>query len=184
MATSGTRALPSRRALRARHSRTPDSKQYPTILAPYLWPDSISALRSSTVGLVLSTTTGNSARNAASTSSLCLLLRFLLLRKRSLLTCSWVAANRSRKNVLFPEACRPTRMTNSTFIATYMVACKMSVISLVCAWQKKPRPDLLTVPLRGRTTHPAMSYRDGLRVGRHHRTQLSGCRRMAADPAG
>src|SRR3712207_5021630 len=113
MATSGTRALPTRRLLRATHPRTVASKWYPTILAPSSRPSRIKGRRSSTVGVVLSTTTGVSALNAASISCVCLLFRFLLLRRRSLLTCSWVAANRSRKNVLFPEACKPTKITSS-----------------------------------------------------------------------
>src|SRR5215218_4348355 len=69
--------------------------------------------RSSTVGFVLSTTTEDPAPSAASINCACLLFRFLLLGKRSLLTSSCVAANRSRKNVLFPEACKPMKITSS-----------------------------------------------------------------------
>src|SRR5215218_5609528 len=65
--------------------------------------------------VVLSTTTEESLPSALSISCACLLFRSLLLRNRSLLTCSWVAANRSRKNVLFPEACKPTKITSSIF---------------------------------------------------------------------
>ncbi len=61
----------------------------------------------------MSTTTGEPAESASSTSCACLLFRFLLLGKRSLLTCSWVEAKRSRKKVLFPEACKPTKIASS-----------------------------------------------------------------------
>src|SRR5918997_5229806 len=125
MATSGTRPLPARSRLRSTHWRTVESKKYPTILAPYRRPDSMRIRRSSTVGFVLSTTTGEPSFREASISCACLLLGFLLLRKRSLLTCSWVAANRSRKNVLFPEACKPTRITSSR------AACASSSIMMI-----------------------------------------------------
>src|ERR687886_462634 len=73
----------------------------------------MSEARSSTVGLVLSTTTERPTCSAASTSCACLLARFLLFRIRSLLTSSWVAAQYWRKKVLLPEACRPIKITNS-----------------------------------------------------------------------
>src|SRR5215204_99708 len=83
------------------------------IFAPCSRPCRTRVRRSSTVGFVLSTTIGRPAESAAPISSSCLLFRFLLLGKRSLLMSSWVAANRPRKNVLFPEACKPIKITSS-----------------------------------------------------------------------
>src|SRR5215204_821449 len=77
-------------------------------------PSPMSARRSSSVGFVLSTTTQRPTARAARRRCSCLLFLLRLFGKRSLLTCWWVSANRSRKKVLFPDACKPTNTTNST----------------------------------------------------------------------
>src|SRR4028119_284489 len=96
--------------------------------------------RSSTVGLVLSITTERPACSAASMSCACLLARFLLLRIRSLLTCSCVVAKCVRKNVLLPDACRPIKMTNSIKVHLSCRGAHQDIgVNLTLIWRLKPQ---------------------------------------------
>src|SRR5687767_10859536 len=76
----------------------------------------MSGARSTTRGLVLSTTTERPAASACSTSTSWRAALSRALGSRSLLTWSWVAANRERKNDVLPEPGNPTRITTSILV--------------------------------------------------------------------
>ena len=96
IATSGTRTLPWRRRLRARHSPTDAGNQTATAAAPRARAAATRGRRSSGAGLVLSTTTERPAASASSISRSCRRCRCRALGQASLLMWSWVAAKQHR----------------------------------------------------------------------------------------
>src|SRR6185369_1503834 len=92
IATSGTRARPSRSRLRMMQARASRSKKSPTIFAPWQRPRAMSGARSSREGFVLSTTTLRPAASAVSISFRWRSSRARTFGIRSLLTCTYVAA--------------------------------------------------------------------------------------------
>src|SRR6185369_12332250 len=121
----------------------------------------MSGARSTTRGLVLSTTRERPARKASSMRASWSAPRSRAFGIRSLLTWAWVSAKRDRKNVVLPDAGRPTRMTSS-------------ILAIIAERAKRPQPGRGVRLLRGPRARPLREF-PGRPVGPAREAALRPC---------